>query len=320
MTILVLAETDQNGLTSGTRSTLACAREIGGEIDVLICGADCEAVAAEAADIPGIRRVYVADAPHLATVIAENVAPVVEGLAGGYSHVLAAASSQGKGILPRVAARLGVQPISEISAVIDPQTFIRPIYAGNAMATVRSSEPTQVITVRTTSFEPVMETGGSATVEAIDAGPDSGLVRFIAAKLTGGEGPDLTTAKVVVSGGRGVGSAENFQLVERVAARLGAAVGASRAAVDAGYIPNDHQVGQSGKIVAPDVYIAVGISGAIQHWAGMKDAKVIAAINNDPEAPIFQMADYGLVADLMEALGEIDEALSQNNVAIPDSA
>ena len=320
MTVLVLAETDQNRLTSGTRSTLACAREIGDEIDVLICGANCEAVAAEAADIPGIRRVYVADAPHLATVIAENVAPLVERLVGDYSHVLAAASSQGKGILPRVAARLGVQPISEISAVIDSQTFIRPIYAGNAMATVRSSEPTQVITVRTTSFEPVMESSGSASVEAIDAGADSGLVRFVGAKLTGGEGPDLTTAKVVVSGGRGVGSAENFQLVERVAARLGAAVGASRAAVDAGYIPNDHQVGQSGKIVAPDVYIAVGISGAIQHWAGMKDAKVIAAINNDPEAPIFQMADYGLVADLMEALGEIDEALSQNNVAIPDSA
>lgn len=310
MSALVLAEHDGSRLTPGTRSTLRCAQSLSDDISLLICGSDCTAVAREAAATEGVGRVLVADAPHHANPIAENVAAVVIAQAGGHEHVLAPASSFGKGVMPRVGAVLGVQPIAEISAVIDGATFLRPIYAGNAIARVRSRDSQRVITVRTISFEPVAATGGAADVVAVDPGTDTGLVEYRGADLSGGGGPDLASAKIVISGGRGLGSAENFRRLEQVAARLGAAVGASRAAVDAGYVANDHQVGQSGKVVAPDLYIAFGISGAVQHWAGMKDAKVIAAINNDPEAPIFEMADYGLVADAIEALDEFERALS----------
>ena len=310
MTVLVLAEHDGRHLTAGTRATLRCAEALGGETVILVCGAQCSAVAAEAAAIPGVARVLVAEAPHHAEPIAEQLADVVIAQATGHTHLLAPASSFGKGVMPRVAALLDVQPIAEISAVLDAATFLRPIYAGNAIARVRSHDSQRVITVRTTAFEPITAIGGEAAIESVDPGAPHPRVEYRGAEHSAGQGPELASARIVISGGRGLGSAQNFRRIEQLAARLGAAVGASRAAVDAGYIANDHQVGQSGKIVAPDLYIAVGISGAVQHWAGMKDARVIAAINNDPEAPIFEMADYGLVADAMEALDALDQALT----------
>ncbi len=308
--ILVYAEHDNSELKSGALSAIACAQEIGGDIDLLITGKGCADAAQHAATVPGVRKVLLAEGDHLEHHVAENVAPVIANLATDHDYILAAATTGGKNIMPRVAAVLGVQQVSDISAVVSPDTFVRPIYAGNALATVQSTDDRKVITVRTTSFEPVEAGGGSAEVESVDAGGDAGLARFVGAELSDSEGPELTTARVVVSGGRGVGSAENFRLIENLAGKLGAAVGASRAAVDAGYVPNDYQVGQTGKVVAPDLYIAVGISGAIQHMAGMKESKVIVAINKDPEAPIFEVADYGLVADLFEALPELDKALA----------
>lgn len=310
MSILVYAEHDNNALTSGTLSAIACAQQIGGDIDLLVTGHECGAAAEASAKVPGVRKVLHADGEHLAQHVAENVAPLIEGLAGDYDFIVAAATTGAKNILPRVAARLDVQQVSEITEVVSPDTFVRPIYAGNAMATVQSTDRKKVITVRTTSFEPVEPEGGSATIEQIDAGADAGLAQFVGADLHHSEGPELTTARIVVSGGRGVGSAENFGLIEELAGKLGAAVGASRAAVDAGYVPNDYQVGQTGKVVAPDLYVAVGISGAIQHLAGMKESKVIVAINKDPEAPIFEVADYGLVADLFEAVPELRDAVA----------
>lgn len=307
--ILVYAEHDHTELKSGTLSALACAREIGGDIDILITGNNCGDAAQHAASVEGVRRVLLAEGEHLENHVAENVAPIIERLAGGYDYVLAAATTGGKNIMPRVAARLDIQQISDIAKVVSQDTFVRPIYAGNALATVQSTDATKLITVRATSFEAVEPGGGSASVESIDGGSDAGLARFVGADLSESEGPELTTARIVVSGGRGVGSAENFQLIESLAGKIGAAVGASRAAVDAGYVPNDYQVGQTGKVVAPDLYMAVGISGAIQHMAGMKESRVIVAINKDSEAPIFEAADYGLVADLFEALPELDKAL-----------
>ena len=310
--ILIYAEHDNNRLRSGALSAIACAREIGGDIDLLVAGHDCGEAARHAAGVPGVRRVLLAEGDHLQHHIAENVAPLIAGLAEPYGYLLAAATTSGKNIMPRVAAALDVQQISDISAVVSPDTFVRPIYAGNALATYQSTDAQKLITVRTTSFDPVPDTGGEAEIVTVEAGDDAGLARFLGAELSESAGPELTTARIVISGGRGVGSAENFRALQKVADRLGAAVGASRAAVDAGYVTNDYQVGQTGKVVAPDLYIAVGISGAIQHLAGMKESRVIVAINNDPEAPVFEVADYGLVADLMEALEELDGQLAAN--------
>ncbi len=311
MSILVYAEHDNRELKSATRSAIACACQIGDDVDLLVTGHGIDGIARQGAQLPGIRRVLTADGEHLAHQVAENVAPVIEALASDYEHIVAAATASGKNILPRVAAVLDCQQISDISAVVAPDTFVRPIYAGNALAAVQSSDATKVITVRVTAFEPVAAEGGSAELQAVDAGTDAGLSIFVGEELSAAEGPELTSAPIVVSGGRGVGSAENFALIERLAQRLGAAVGASRAAVDAGFMPNEYQVGQTGKVVAPDMYIAVGISGAIQHLAGMKESRVIVAINKDPEAPIFEVADYGLVADLFEAVPALEDALAQ---------
>ncbi|MCC7283442.1 MAG: FAD-binding protein, partial [Acetobacteraceae bacterium] len=283
--------------------------KIGGPISVLVAGHDAAAVAAEAAKYPGIAEVLLADDPLYAHRLAEPLAALVVSLASGRTHLLAPATAAGKNLMPRVAALLDVALISDISGVVDAETFIRPIYAGNALASVKSLDATRVITVRAASFDPVAPAGGSAPVTKVAAAPDPGLSKFVAAHVTRTERPELASARVVISGGRGMGSGENFKLIEAVADRLGAAVGASRAAVDAGFVPNDYQVGQTGKIVAPELYIAVGISGAIQHLAGMKDSKVIVAINKDGEAPIFQIADYGLVADLFTALPELAAAL-----------
>jgi electron transfer flavoprotein alpha subunit len=309
MSILVYAQHDNSELKSATLSAIACARELGGDIDVLVVGSGCGPVAEQAAQVPGVRKVRVADASHLEHRVAEDVSPLIEQLAGDYDYLLAASTGGGKNVMPRVAARLDVQQISDISSVVSGDTFVRPIYAGNALETVQSTDAKKVITVRTTSFDPVESEGGSAEIESVDTGSAAGLSEFMGAELSGSEGPELTTARIVVSGGRGVGSADNFKLIESLAEKLGAAVGASRAAVDAGYVPNDYQVGQTGKVVAPDLYLAIGISGAIQHMAGMKESKVIVAINKDPEAPIFEVADYGLVADLFEALPELEKAL-----------
>jgi electron transfer flavoprotein alpha subunit len=309
MSILVYAEHDNSELKSGTLSAIACAQELGGDIDLLVTGNGCADAAKHAASVAGVRKVLLAEGEHLEHHVAENVAPVITGLAEDYDYIIAAATTGGKNVMPRVAAMLDVQQISDISRVVSEDTFVRPIYAGNAMATVQSTDAKKVITVRSTTFEAVEAGGGSAEVETIDAGGDASLARFVGAELSDSEGPELTTANIVVSGGRGVGSADNFKLIESVAEKLGAAVGASRAAVDAGYVPNDYQVGQTGKVVAPDLYLAVGISGAIQHMAGMKESKVIVAINKDPEAPIFEVADYGLVADLFEAMPELESQL-----------
>ncbi|WP_299371123.1 FAD-binding protein [uncultured Kiloniella sp.] len=309
MSILVIAEHDNASIKPATLNTVTAATQLGDDVHVLVAGSGCAATGEAAAKIAGVSKVLVSDASEYAQDIAENIAPLIVNLAPGYSHVLAPATTYGKNILPRASALLDVQQISEITAIEAADTFVRPIYAGNALATVQSSDAIKLITVRGTAFDAAAEEGGSAAVETVDATGDAGLSAFEGQELTKSERPELTTAGVVISGGRGMQNGENFAMLERVADKLGAAVGASRAAVDAGYVPNDYQVGQTGKVVAPDLYIAVGISGAIQHLAGMKDSKVIVAINKDEEAPIFQVADYGLVADLFDAVPELEAEL-----------
>ena len=309
MAILVIAEHDNASLKSATLNAVTAAAKIGGDIHVLVVGAGCGAAAEAAAKIAGVAKVKVADAAHYADQTAENIAALVVANAAGYSHIVAPATTGGKNFLPRVAALLDVAQISDIVGVESADTFVRPIYAGNVLATVQSADAVKVITVRTTAFEPAGE-GGSATVEAIGAAADAGNSKLVGRELTKSARPELTAAKIIVSGGRGIGNGENYtKLLEPLADKLGAALGASRAAVDAGFVPNDYQVGQTGKIVAPQLYVAVGISGAIQHLAGMKDSKVIVAINKDPEAPIFQVADYGLVADLFEVVPQLTAAV-----------
>lgn len=309
MTVLVIAEHSNGALSPATLHVVTAAAKIGGGIDILVAGAGVGSVAEAAAKVAGVGKVLVADDAAYAHQLPENIAPLVAGIAGQYSHVLAAATTNGKNFLPRVAAQLDVDQISEIIAVESSDTFKRPFYAGNAIATVQSSATVKVITVRATSFDAAAAEGGSASVEAISGPGDSGLSSFVGEELAKSDRPELTAAKIVISGGRGLQNGDNFKILYSVADKLGAAVGASRAAVDAGFVPNDMQVGQTGKVVAPDLYLAVGISGAIQHLAGMKDSKVIAAINKDEEAPIFQVADYGLVADLFEAVPELDGKL-----------
>ena len=314
MPVLVIAEHDNASLKSATLHTITAALQMGAgvqsEVHVLVAGHNAGAAAQAAAGIAGVAKVLHADAAHLASPTAENIAAIaLSVLPGAYTHVLAGATGFGKNILPRVAARLDVAQVSEITAVVSPDTFVRPIYAGNAFATVQSKDPVKVITVRSTAFDAAAATGGSGVVETMNMPPDTGHAVVIGQELSKSERPELTSARVVIAGGRGLGSGENFKMLEALADKLDAALGASRAAVDAGYVPNDYQVGQTGKIVAPDLYIAVGISGAIQHLAGMKDSKVIVAINKDAEAPIFQIADYGLVGDLFVLIPELTAAL-----------
>ncbi|MBK7661022.1 MAG: electron transfer flavoprotein subunit alpha/FixB family protein [Betaproteobacteria bacterium] len=308
MTILVIADHDHAKLKPGTANAVTAAAKMGGDIHVLVAGAGCAGAAEAASKLAGVAKVLVADAPHYAAGLPENLAALVVPLAKGCSHVVANAGASGKSFMPRVAALLDVAQVSEIVAVESPDTFVRPIYAGNAFATVQSADAIKVVTVRATGFEEAAATG-AAPVEAIAAGPDTAQSKLIGQELTKSARPELVAARRVVAGGRGLGSAENFKLLEALADKLGAAIGASRAAVDSGYVPNDYQVGQTGKIVAPELYIAVGISGAIQHLAGMKDSKVIVAINKDPEAPIFQVADYGLAGDLFQILPELTAQL-----------
>ncbi|ERP92363.1 MAG: FAD-binding protein [Pseudomonadales bacterium] len=309
MSVLVYAEHDNAALNKVTLSVVAAAKAIGGDITVLVAGKGCGAVAEEAAKIEGVSKVLCADNDAYEHQLAENVGDLVAEVAADYTHVLAAATTTGKNFAPRTAALLDVAQVSEISDVIDADTFKRPIYAGNAIATVKSSDAKKVITVRGTSFDAVAAEGGSAAVEALDVAKNAGTSSFVGEELAKSDRPELTSAEIVISGGRGMGNGENFEILYKLADKLGAGVGASRAAVDAGFVPNDMQVGQTGKIVAPNLYVAVGISGAIQHLAGMKDSKVIVAINKDEEAPIFQVADYGLVADLFEAVPELDGKL-----------
>ena len=308
MSVLVIAEHDGKQLKPGTTNTVTAAVKVGGDITVLVAGHQCADAAQAAAKVAGVKKVLLADAPQYAGGVAENLAALVLTIAGDYTHVLAPATGFGKNFMPRVAASLDVQQVSDISAVVSDDTFVRPIYAGNAMATVQSADKIKVITVRATGFDAAGE-GGSAAVENVAAGPDTGLSKFNGQELSKSDRPELTAARIIVSGGRGMGSGENFKILEALADKLGAAVGASRAAVDSGFVPNDYQVGQTGKIVAPELYIAVGISGAIQHLAGMKDSKVIIAINKDPEAPIFAVADYWLVEDLFKAVPELTQEL-----------
>ena len=311
MTSLVLLEFDASGIKQPSRSAVAAAAVLG-EVHVLVAGAGLGDASAAAAKLPGVTKVLVADNPALDHLLAEPIAALLLALAPAYSHMLAATTAVGKNVMPRVAALLDVQPISDIADVEDADTFVRPIYAGNGLATVKSSDTKKIITVRAASFDPVAAEGGNATTENVAVGEMPGLSKFVSAELSKSERPELTAARVVISGGRGMQNGENFKLIEPIADKLGAAVGASRAAVDAGFVPNEFQVGQTGKIVAPDLYIAVGISGAIQHLAGMKDSKVIVAINKDEEAPIFQVADYGLVADLFTALPELAAELERS--------
>ncbi len=311
MAVLVLLDHDGHAIKQPARSAVAAAAKLGGEVHALIAGHDVRAAAEAAARLPGVAKVLLADAEAYAHPLAEPLADLLVALAPGYTHLLSAATASGKNVMPRAAALLDVQPISDISAVVDAETFVRPIYAGNALATVRSSDAIKVITVRASSFDPVPDEGGGGGIEDAPAVPAQKLSRFVSAELSRSERPELTAARVVVSGGRGMASGDNFRLIDPIADKLGAAVGASRAAVDAGFVPNDYQVGQTGKIVAPDLYMAIGISGAIQHLAGMKDSKVIVAINKDEEAPIFQVADYGLVADLFVALPELAAELER---------
>jgi len=312
MSVLVIAEHDNQAIKPATLNAVTAAAGLAsGDIHVLVAGNDCGGVGSAAALISGVSKVLVAQSGIYEHFLAENLAPLIARLAKDYTHILAPASTFGKNVCPRVAALLDVAQLSDICGIEDADTFVRPIYAGNALATVRSRDAIKVITVRLTAYEPAQEAGSPAPVEEIEAAEDSGLSRFTGQELTRSERPELTSARVVISGGRGVAGADNFKLLEAVADKLEAAIGASRAAVDAGFVPNDYQVGQTGKVVAPDLYIAVGISGAIQHLAGMKDSKVIVAINKDEEAPIFQVADYGLVADLFAALPELAEELDR---------
>jgi electron transfer flavoprotein alpha subunit len=309
--VLVLAEHDNKEVKKATLNAVAAAQKLGGDVHVLVAGHNAGDAAKAAAQIAGVAKVLHADAAHLGEFLAENVAALVVALAKDYSHVLAPATSTGKDVMPRAAALLDVQQISEIVAIESADTFVRPIYAGNALATVKSADKIKVITVRATAFDAVAATGGSAKVESAQAPGDSGLSSFVGREVAKSERPELTSARVVVSGGRGMGSGDNFKLLEPLADKLNAAMGASRAAVDAGFVPNDWQVGQTGKIVAPDLYVAVGISGAIQHLAGMKDSRVIVAINKDEEAPIFQVADYGVVGDLFQVVPQLVEELKK---------
>jgi len=309
MSSLVLAEHDNNTLKPATLTAVTAAQQVGGDIHILVAGKGCGAVAAAAAKIAGVSKVRVADADEYTNTLAEPLAALIVSLAGDYSHLIAPATTSGKNVMPRVAALLDVAQISDISAVVSADTFVRPIYAGNALATVQSKDAKKVITVRGSTFDKAKAEGGSAAVENATAAGNPGLSTFVSQALSKSERPELTSARIVVSGGRGMGSGENFKIIEALADKLGAGVGASRAAVDAGFVPNDYQVGQTGKIVAPELYIAVGISGAIQHLAGMKDSKVIVAINKDPEAPIFQVADYGLVGDLFQVVPELTKAI-----------
>lgn len=309
MKTLIVAEHDNQTLKAATLNAVAAAQQLGDDIDILVVGSGCQAAADAAAAVPGVASVVLADNAAYENQLAENVSLAVADVAAGYDAVLAAATANGKNVMPRVAALLDVAQISDITAVIDADTFERPIYAGNVIATVKSSDTKKVITVRTTAFDAVPAEGGSASVQAVDGAHDAGVSSFIGEEVAVSDRPELTSASVVISGGRGMQNGDNFSMLEGIADKLNAAIGASRAAVDAGFVPNDYQVGQTGKIVAPDLYIAVGISGAIQHLAGMKDSKVIVAINKDEDAPIFQVADYGLVADLFAALPELEAAL-----------
>ncbi|MDR1853668.1 MAG: FAD-binding protein [Azoarcus sp.] len=309
MAILVIAEHDNAALKAATLNAVTAAAKLGGDINVLVAGANVAAVGQAAAKVAGVAKVLVADAPHYEAQTPENLAELVKGLASGYSHIVVPATSGGKNVAPRIAALLDSAQISDVVAIESPDTFVRPIYAGNALATVKSADAVKVLTVRTTAFDAAAE-GGSAAVESVAAGPDLGLVKLVGREIVKSARPELGAAKIIVSGGRGLGSGDNYRAVlEPLADKLGAALGASRAAVDAGFVPNDYQVGQTGKIVAPQLYFAIGISGQIQHLAGMKDSKVIVAINKDPDAPIFQVADYGLVADLFTAVPELVAAL-----------
>jgi len=319
MSVLVVAEHDNRALKPATLNAVTAASEIvaklsgaaGADVHILVAGKECRPVAEAATQVAGVAKVLLADDAAYEHGIAENLAPLVVKLAANYSHVLAPATTSGKNLMPRVAALLDVMQISDISAVEGPDTFVRPIYAGNALATVQSKDKIKIITVRGTAFAPAAATGGNAAIETIEKAEAPGITEFVGAELSKSERPELTSARIIISGGRGMQSGDNFHLLEKVADRLGAAVGASRAAVDAGFVPNDYQVGQTGKIVAPELYIAVGISGAIQHLAGMKDSKVIVAINKDEEAPIFQIADYGIVGDLFKILPELEEELGK---------
>ncbi len=311
MALLVLADHDGKSIRKATLNTVAAAQKIGGEVHVLVAGSGCAEAAKSAAAVAGVTKVLHADGAPLAEELAENVAALLVGIAKSYSHVLAPATSNGKNILPRAAALLDCQQISEIIAVESADTFVRPIYAGNALATVKSKDAIKFITVRATGFDAVAPTGGNASIEKADSPADSGLSSFVGREVQKSERPELTSARVGVSGGRGMGSGENFKILEPLADKLNAAMGASRAAVDAGFVPNDWQVGQTGKIVAPELYVAIGISGAIQHLAGMKDSRVIVAINKDEEAPIFQVADYGVVGDLFKLVPELVEELKK---------
>ena len=309
MSILVVAEHDQQQIKAATRVALAAASAIGGDVDVLVAGEGCQSAADAAAQIPGVSKVLMADSAQYGHALAEEMASIVASVAPGYGHIIAATTTSSKNYMPRVAAMLDVAQISDIISVESPDTFKRPIYAGNAIATVQSADPVKVLTVRGTAFDPVPAEGGNASVEPVGVTEEVGVSEWVKEDVVELERPELTAASIIISGGRGMQNGENFSLLESVADKLGAAIGASRAAVDAGFVPNDMQVGQTGKIVAPDLYIAVGISGAIQHLAGMKDSKVIVAINKDEDAPIFQVADYGLVADLFKAVPEMDALL-----------
>ena len=311
MAVLVLAEHDNASLGSATLNAITAAQRMDAEVHMLVAGHQCGAVAQAAAAVPGVARVRCADDARYANGLAENIAALLVALAPDYGHLTAAATKFGKNVLPRAAALLDVACVSDIMEVVSADTFVRPIYAGNALATVQSTDPIKVVSIRSTSFEAPETSGGGAPVEAVEAAGEAGLSAFVSQDLTQSERPELTSARIIISGGRGMQSGDNFSLLEPIADKLNAAIGASRAAVDAGFVPNDYQVGQTGKVVAPDLYIAVGISGAIQHLAGMKESKVIVAINKDEEAPIFQVADYGLVADLFKALPELDAELAK---------
>ncbi|OED48082.1 electron transfer flavoprotein subunit beta [Endozoicomonas sp. (ex Bugula neritina AB1)] len=309
MTTLIVADHDNTTLSASTLNTVTAGSALDGDVHLLVAGSACQSVAEEAAKVAGVSKVLVADHTAYEHMLAENVSLLVRDLSEGYSHILASTSTDARNIMPRVAALLNVEQISDIIRVESQDTFARPIYAGNAIATVQSTDTVKVITVRSTGFDAAASDGGSAIVEPVSIVHDAGVSSFVGAELAQSDRPELTAADIIVSGGRGMGNGENFELLYAVADKLGAAVGASRAAVDAGFVPNDYQVGQTGKIVAPNLYVAVGISGAIQHLAGMKDSKVIVAINKDEDAPIFQVADYGLVADLFEAMPELEGKL-----------